>query len=214
MLRASTKAIAKQVLVRATRGRMFWHGPRTPRRAAITFDDGPNEQTDAYLDVLAHYGVAATFFVMGNYVESLPDAMTHYRRGGHQVAGHGYFHERFTNLGALALRAELARMERALGPQPFGKWVRPPHGSIGARDVSVMLALGYTIAMWSFDSRDYDGASADVLVERCRPANVRPGEVLLFHEASATTLAALPRIIEGLQGDGYELVSMADLIAG
>ena len=104
-------------------------------------------------------------------------------------------------------------MERALGPLPWGKWVRPPHGTLGARDVSVMLAMDYTIAMWSFDSRDYDGASADVLIERCAPARLTPGDVMLFHEACPATLAALPTIVARLRDDGYELVTMADLLA-
>ena len=66
--------------------------------------------------------------------------------------------------------------------------------------------------MWSFDSRDYDGADAATLIERCAPANLAPGDVLLFHEASAPTLAALPTIVERLRADGYELVTMADLL--
>lgn len=215
MFRARAKSIAKKVLARSTRGRMIWRGPIEARRVAITFDDGPGEMTEAYLDVLAELGVPATFFVMGYYLDQqhLPGAVGKYLRGGHQLAGHGYFHERFTTLGARALREELTRMDRALGPMPWGKWVRPPHGSIGPRDASVMLAMDYTVAMWSFDSCDYDGATADVLIERCAPAQVTPGEVLLFHEACPATLAALPTIVRSLQADGYELVTMADLMA-
>jgi len=212
VLRAQLKTMAQEVLVRATRGRIVWHGPRTARRVAITFDDGPGDLTDEYLALLSELDVPATFFLMGNYVEQLPDALGAYLRGGHQIAGHGYYHERFTHLGVRALRAELDRMDGAIGPLPWGKWVRPPHGSIGARDAAVMLGLGYTVAMWSFDSRDYDGADAATLIERCAPANLAPGDVLLFHEASAPTLAALPAIVERLRADGYELVTMADLL--
>ncbi len=212
MLRAQVKTLAQEVLVRATRGRIVWHGPRTTRRVAITFDDGPGDLTAEYLALLSELDVAATFFVMGSYVEQQPDALRAYVRGGHQVAGHGYYHERFTRLGVRALRAELARMDAAIGPLPWGKWVRPPHGSIGARDAGVMLGLGYTVAMWSFDSRDYDGADTATLIERCAPANLAPGDVLLFHEASAPTLAALPTIVARLRAAGYELVTMADLL--
>lgn len=213
MLRAQIKATAQRVLPRLTRGRMVWRGPTAVRRVAITFDDGPGEMTDAYLDVLATAGVAATFFVMGYYVERQPEALRAYLRGGHQIAGHGYYHERFTRLGARGLGDELTRMERAVGTLPWGKWVRPPHGTLGLTDVGVMLARGYTVAMWSFDSKDYDGADAATLIERCGPARVTAGDVLLFHEHNQATVDALPSIIANLRADGYELVTMADLLA-
>lgn len=213
MLRAQVKSLAQKAVVRATRGRIFWHGPRDVRRVAITFDDGPGELTDEYLACLSELDVPATFFVMGSYCEQLPGMVARYMRGGHQVAGHGYYHERFTNLGARALTTELARMTAAIGPLPWGKWVRPPHGSIGPRDAAVMLGSGYTVAMWSHDSRDYDGADAATLIERCAPRQIAPGDVLLFHEASPATLAALPTIVRQLEADGYELVTMADLLA-
>ena len=169
--------------------------------------------TERYLACLSEIGVPATFFVMGYYVEQRPAIVAEYLRGGHQVAGHGYYHKRFTRQLPHALRDHLLLTDRLLGAAPQRRWVRPPHGSLGPVDAATMLALGFTVAMWSFDSRDHDGASADVLVERCAPANVRPGDVLLFHEGEAQTLAALPRIVEALRADGYELVTMADLVA-
>jgi peptidoglycan/xylan/chitin deacetylase (PgdA/CDA1 family) len=198
---------------RVTRGRIVWRGPADGRRVAITFDDGPHEMTERYLACLADLGAPATFFVMGYYVERRRSVMAEYARGGHQVAGHGYYHKRFTRVTPMALRDQLARTERALGPVPHGRWVRPPHGSLGPVDGATMLASGYTIAMWSFDSRDYDGADPDALAARCAPANCRSGDVLLFHEGQESTLAALPRIVRALRTDGFELVTMADLLA-
>lgn len=213
MLRAQVKATAQRLLPRLTRGQMVWRGPATARRVALTFDDGPGELTAAYLDALASVDAPATFFLMGFYVERQPEALGAYLRGGHQIAGHGYFHERFTRLGVRGLGDELTRMERALGTLPWGRWVRPPHGTLGLADSGVMLARGYTVAMWSFDSLDYDGADAATLVERCRPDRVAPGEVMLFHEHNQATIDALPEIVRGLRADGYELVTMADLLA-
>jgi peptidoglycan/xylan/chitin deacetylase (PgdA/CDA1 family) len=207
------RQLVRDAVQRVTGGRVVWHGPGEPRRVAITFDDGPHPLTERFLACLATAGAPATFFLMGYYVERRPDVVAEYLRGGHQVAGHGYYHKRFTRLRPDQLVDQLRLTERALGPVPHGRWVRPPHGSLGPVDAATMLARGYTVAMWSFDSRDHDGAAADVLVERCAPTNVRPGDVLLFHETEETTLAALPRIIDALRADGYELVTMADLLA-
>jgi len=211
-LRSLAKQAARPVLQRATGGRLIWRGPSEPRRVALTFDDGPHSLTTETLELLGRLGVAATFFVMGSWMEREPERVGEYLRGGHQLAGHGYNHVRFTELGPRALRRELASMARAV-PMPHGQWVRPPHGTIGPVDVSTQLALGYVVALWSLDSLDHDGLTADALVERCRPAAVSPGEVILFHEGEAATLAALPTIIARLQDDGYELVTMADLVA-
>ncbi len=212
-MKARVKQLAREVVQRATRGRIVWRGPADARRVALTFDDGPHAMTERYLACLASLGAPATFFVMGYYVERRPDVVAEYLRGGHQVAGHGYYHKRFTRLSPGALRDQLARTEAALGPVPHGRWVRPPHGSLGPVDGATMLASGYTVAMWSFDSRDHDGAAADVLAARCAPARCRPGDVLLFHEGQATTLAALPRVVDALRDGGFELVTMADLTA-
>lgn len=204
---------AREAVQRATRGRIVWRGPDDVRRVALTFDDGPHEMTTRYLDCLAAEGAPATFFVMGCYVEKRPSVVAEYLRGGHQVAGHGYYHKRFTQLTPMALRDQLTRTVRALGPVPHRRWVRPPHGSLGPVDGTTMLASGYTVAMWSFDSKDYDGADAETIARRCAPANCRAGDVLLFHEGQESTLDALPRIIRALRRDGYELVTMADLVA-
>jgi peptidoglycan/xylan/chitin deacetylase (PgdA/CDA1 family) len=209
----AAKQVAQRALQRVTRGRIVWRGPDDVRRVAITFDDGPHAMTERYLQCLASLGAPATFFVMGYYVEKRPSVIAEYLRGGHQVAGHGYYHKRFTKLRPDELRDQLRRTERAFGPIPHGRWVRPPHGALGPVDAATMLASGYTVAMWSLDSRDHDGSAADVLVERCAPANCRPGDVLLFHEGEETTLAALPRIVDALRKDAYELVTMADLLA-
>lgn len=206
------KQLAQGLVQRTTGGRIIWRGPARGRRLALTFDDGPDELTPRYLEVLADLGVPATFFVMGCFVEQKPGSVDDYLCGGHQLAGHGYYHKRFTQLRPNELRAQLSETARALGPRPEGLWVRPPHGAIGARDVRLMLAGGYTVAMWSLDSGDHEESSPAAIAARCSPARVCPGDVLLFHEGQSTTLAALPIIIGELRDAGYDLVTMATLM--
>lgn len=194
-------------------GRVLQRGPATARRIALTFDDGPDQHTTDCLDVLDRYGVPATFFITGDMSELRPDLVREYVRRGHQVGGHGYNHHRFTTLSARELAAQLAATEIAIGPQPQGKWVRPPYGALGVRSLAQLVAADYWIALWSFDSQDYETRDPEAIVARCRPSSIRPGEVILLHEGMPATVAALPRVIEGLQADGYECVTMADLFA-
>ena len=202
-------------LVQRASGRVIWRGSPDVRRIALTFDDGPQPLTQAYLDVLDAKGVPATFFVMGDLTEQRRPMIIEYLRYGHQVGGHGYDHARLTTLSTRQLLDQLERTERAIGPVPQGRlWMRPPYGATNARVLATMLARGYMVGMWSIDSEDYaPGADVDAIVARCAPERVGPGDVILFHEGYPQTLAALPRIIDGLVGAGYELVTMADLVA-
>jgi len=194
-------------------GRLLRRGPTTARRIALTFDDGPDPLTPAYLDVLDRHGVPATFFIMGDLSEERSELVREYTRRGHQIGGHGYNHHKFTTLSARELAAQLHATETAIGPQPQGRWVRPPYGALGLRSLAQLVVADYVVALWSFDSHDYDARDAEAVVERCSPAAITAGEVLLFHEGMPSTLAALPRIIDALHADGYECVTMADLFA-
>lgn len=212
-MRRRVKQWIRAAVQRGTADRVVWRGPPEPRRIAITFDDGPHAMTPRYLEALARLGVPATFFLMGQFVDNRPELVSEYLRGGHQIGGHGYMHKRFTRLRPDQLVDQLRRTAKALGPVPHGSWVRPPHGSLGPVDLTTMLGCGYTVAMWSLDSRDHDGASAEVIAARCAPSRVQPGDIILFHEGQEETLAALPQVVAGLQDAGFELVTMADLFA-
>jgi peptidoglycan-N-acetylglucosamine deacetylase len=210
-LRRQVKRAVYRVLPRS---RLIRRGPDAGRRVALTFDDGPDPMTPRYLDLLDELGVAATFFLVGLSCQRNPDQVRDYVRRGHQVAGHGFDHRRFPDLGWNQLRDQLERTDAILGAQPTPRpWVRPPFGAIDARVMGQLLRHGATVAMWSLDSHDYEVRDPDELARRCAPDQVRPGEVILMHEGQDWTLAALPRIVAGLRDDGYELVTMADLLA-
>lgn len=187
-------------------------GPADSRRVALTFDDGPDHLTERYLDVLDQLGVPATFFILGEHAAARPDMVREYRRRGHQVAGHGYDHTRFSKLGRRDLLDQCARTEAALGGQFSGRpWVRPPHGSLDPTSLIHLVTSGFTVAMWSLDSCDYGTTDPDEVARNC--AGLTAGEVVLFHEGQQWTLDALPRIVASLQASGLECVTMHDLFA-
>jgi peptidoglycan/xylan/chitin deacetylase (PgdA/CDA1 family) len=194
---------------------MVRRGNGRGKRIALTFDDGPLEMTPRYLDTLGELGVYATFFVNGDNCVLRRDQLLEYVRRGHHVAGHGYSHLKFTDLSRIDLLTELAKTEEQLPPAPTRRpWVRPPYGALSPQSLAVVLAAGYTVALWSFDSQDYDVHDPDALVANCSPANVRPGDVMLFHEGHEWTLKALPRIVANLREAGYAFVTMAELVEG
>lgn len=187
-------------------------GPAASKRVALTFDDGPDPMTEAYLDELDRLGVPATFFLIGARAAKKPALVREYVRRGHQIAGHGFDHARFSKLSRRDLLDQCAKTDDALGGQLSGRpWVRPPHGSVDASSLVNLVTSGYTVAMWSYDPCDYSVTNADDLVAGC--ANVTAGDVLLFHEGQQWTLDALPRIVDAIHSAGLECVTMHDLFA-
>ena len=135
-------------------------------------------------------------------------------RRGHHIASHGYDHTRFTELGRKALLDQCRKTDRVLGAQLEGRaWVRPPHGAVDASGLLLLRAAGYTVALWSVDSKDYEDRDPNIVASRCTADKVRAGDVLLFHEGQQWTLDALPRIVDSLRQAGFEFATMHDLYA-
>jgi peptidoglycan/xylan/chitin deacetylase (PgdA/CDA1 family) len=212
-LRRQLKSVVKDTVYRALpRSRLVQRGSADRRQVALTFDDGPDQLTLAYLDLLDELHVKATFFVLGNMCERQPELTREYVRRGHQVASHGYDHTHFTRLPWRGLSQQLERTDELLEPRATARpWVRPPYGNVDARVLAHLLASGKLIALWSLDSHDYETRNAAEVVTRCAPSHVSSGEVILFHEGQTWTLEALPRIVGGLREAGYEMVTMAEM---
>jgi peptidoglycan-N-acetylglucosamine deacetylase len=207
----SVRAFVKNAVFDAFPG-VVRRGLASHRRVALTFDDGPDHMTEQYLDLLDDLRIPATFFLIGKRAEDEPELVREYLRRGHQVAGHGFDHTRFNRLSRRALLEQCERTNQAVGGQLAGRpWVRPPHGSLDATSLINLVASGYTVAMWSYDSRDYSSTDPEELVEHCK--GIAAGDVVLLHEGQQWTLDALPRIVESVHAAGLECVTMHDLLA-
>jgi peptidoglycan-N-acetylglucosamine deacetylase len=209
----SVRSVVKNAVLDRLPG-VLRKGPLTSKRVALTFDDGPDHMTPKYLDMLDNLGVPATFFLCGERAAQQPDVIREYLKRGHQVANHGYDHTRFTKLSRRELLEQLERTERAIGRQVTGRsWVRPPHGAVDPTSLLALRTAGYVVAMWSIDSCDHAVHDPMELAEKCSPAVVGAGDVLLFHEGQQWTLDALPQIVAALHASGLECVTMHDLFA-
>jgi peptidoglycan/xylan/chitin deacetylase (PgdA/CDA1 family) len=216
-VRARSRAlreIAAQVLPRSV---YFAHGARNARRkrVALTFDDGPDTMTGAYLDVLADLDVRATFFLIGEQLARDPECAVEYLRRGHAIGGHGWTHQAFPAMSAARLGDELARMDAILPcPQGHRPLIRPPRGILSPRALLRLAAAGYVTVLWSLDSDDCRTRDPGVVERRLDASSVAPGEVILLHEQQSWTLKALPAVVRGLRDAGYELVTVGEVMKG
>jgi peptidoglycan/xylan/chitin deacetylase (PgdA/CDA1 family) len=179
---------------------------------ALTFDDGPDELTREYLDVLDAHGAAATFFVLGGAAASRRAEILEIVRRGHEVAGHGYTHRIFPRMSAPELAEELARTSALLPPTPSVPLVRPPQGATSLTSLVRCARHGYTTVLWSIDSDDCRTRSADDVAQNLAPPRVGAGDIVLLHEGQRWTLEALPRVLGALREAGLALVTVGELL--
>jgi peptidoglycan/xylan/chitin deacetylase (PgdA/CDA1 family) len=196
----------------------------TPERAegkkyvAITFDDGPHSKyTTMLVDKLKEYNASATFFIVGNRVDSTTaSAIKYVTDNGSELAIHGYTHTKYYNKCTDAeFEAELSKtadaIKNATGTVPT--LMRPPGGSITNDRVK---ASGYSVILWNVDSEDWkhkknDQSEVDAIVSNVMN-NVSDGSIVLMHELYENSYKAFCVIIEQLYAQGYEVVTVSELL--
>jgi peptidoglycan/xylan/chitin deacetylase (PgdA/CDA1 family)/uncharacterized membrane protein YbhN (UPF0104 family) len=198
-------------------------GGRGARLVALTFDDGPSDDTPAVLDALERARVSATFFVLGEAAERRPELVREIARRGHAVALHGHTHRRLVLAGPARVAAELDRCRdaiRSAGVEP-APWFRAPHGWKGPFLAPALRARGLALAAWTRGVWDSERPGAEVIAERAarRP---RAGEILLLHDGCGTagidprrdqTAAAIPEITRRWQEAGFSFATLDALAA-
>ena len=181
----------------------------TPSHAAtcngyvgLTFDDGPSGSTSSLLNALKQNGLRATMFNEGQYAAANPSLVRAQVDAGMWVGNHSYTHPHMTQLSQSQMDSEISRTQQAIAGAGGGtpKLFRPPYGETNSTLKSVEAKYGLTEIIWDVDSQDWNGASTDAIV--AANARLTNGQVILMHDWAANTLAAIPRIAQGLASRG------------
>jgi peptidoglycan/xylan/chitin deacetylase (PgdA/CDA1 family) len=169
----------------------------------LTFDDGPsNDHTSAVLNALTQNGLRATMFNEGQYAAAYPAQVAAEVNAGMWVGNHSYTHPHLIQESQAQIDSELSRTQQAIAAAGGGtpNLFRPPYGETNATLQSVEAKYGLTQIIWDVDSQDWNGASTDAIV--AANARLTNGQIILMHEWPANTLAAIPRIAQGLTARG------------
>lgn len=187
---------------------------------ALTFDDGPDPlYTPRILDVLDRYKARATFFVLGTQAEAHPELLRAIVQRGHEVGTHGYRHTNLTRLKPEVVAADLKRADdliaAAVGSRP--RDLRPPYGFLSPTVLVEAGKLGYRIILWTdeHDPRDWTRPAAAEIARRSLQ-RIEKGMILLLHDSGGNreqTVKALPLILERLRDQGYQVVTVDELLA-
>jgi peptidoglycan-N-acetylglucosamine deacetylase len=195
-------------------------------QVALTFDaehsDRPGGRPgveEEMLDLLGREGVPATFFLQGRWAEAHPDAAGRIAAGGHVIGSHSHFHARLPFLTDEGIRADIVQADRAIrratgvGAKP---WFRCPWGH-GARDPRVVMALRrqrYRHVGWDVVAEDWepDRTAEDLVRDVLSGVGAAgDGAVVLLHAWPASTMEALPALLDGLRDAGAQLVTIEGL---
>ena len=169
----------------------------------LTFDDGPiPEETPWVLDTLDHYGIKATFFMVGDNVRKHPEVFEEVKRRGHSYGNHTMHHLQGLKVSATTFFRDITEADRLIGSTLF----RPPHGIISPWQTK-LIKRHYNIIMYDVVTRDYSKRVSKEQVLNNVKRYVRNGSIIVFHDslkAHERMRYALPRAIEWLKEQGYE----------
>ncbi|EST35832.1 polysaccharide deacetylase family protein, partial [Streptomyces roseochromogenus] len=156
------------------------------RHIALTFDDGPDPaSTPRFLDTLDELGVRATFFVLGERVVRHHALVRETARRGHELAVHGWTHDRPWCPAPARDAEQVARAVRALhdisGHRP--QWYRPPYGILTSGRWLAARRAGLRPVLWSAWGKDWTADATPASVRALVAADLRGGGTVLLHDS-------------------------------
>ena len=181
----------------------IWRMDQNERSVYLTFDDGPiPESTPFILETLAHYGIKATFFMVGDNVRKYPDLYRQIVEAGHQVGNHTFNHLGAFKHWATTYIINTFKANELIHAHLF----RPPHGVMRWSEY-YWLRKEFKIIMWDLVTRDYSKwMTAEDVVNNVKQY-ARNGSIITFHDSLKSIdklITALPESIEWLRSEGYE----------
>ena len=184
----------------------------------LTFDAGyENGNTPAILEALKKHDVSATFFVVGNFIETSPDLVKRMVKEGHLVGNHTFHHPEMSKISdAASFEKELKDVEtlyQKITGEELPRFYRPPQGKYNTQNLQMAGDLGYKTFFWSLayvdwiqDQQPTKEAAFDKLLKR-----IHPGAVVLLHSTSSTNAQILDELLTKWEEMGYHFAPLSEL---
>lgn len=184
------------------------------KKVAISFDAAWGaDKTNEIMTICEEYGVNATFFLVGFWVEDYPDVAKSIAERGFEIGLHSSTHPDMCNLSAEQMKMELVKNQEIIqtvcGVQ--ANLFRPPYGSYNDTLIDVCKQLKIIPVQWSVDSLDWKGLSAGEIAGRVCGKS-QSGSIVLFHNNSDNIVAGLRLVLEYYKTNNYKVVPVGELI--
>ena len=185
----------------------------------LTFDCGfENGNTPAILKALKKHHAPATFFVVGNFLETSPDLIRQMRKDGHIVGNHTFHHPDMSKISTKeAFAKELSDVEKLyqeITGEEMTRFYRPPQGIYSPGNLQMAKELGYRTFFWRLAYVDWyedNQPTKEEAFAKLLPS-VHPGAVVLLHNTSDTNAEILDELLGKWEDMGYSFRSLEDLI--
>ena len=181
------------------------------KRIALTFDDGPHPYcTEQLLDGLKERDAKATFFVLGQQAEQYPELIKRMSEEGHLIGNHTYSHLQLRQDNREKFKEELIKTNELL-EQLTGQeiqYVRPPYGTWDKR---FEKELNMFPVLWTIDPLDWSSSNVAGIVKKVED-QAKENAIILMHDEYDTTVTAALQIVDGLKEQGYEFVTVDELL--
>lgn len=180
-------------------------------KIALTFDDGPHPvYTEELLDGLKKRKVLATFFLIGNNIEGNEEIVKRMAKEGHLIGSHTYNHVQLNKLSESKAKEEVLKgcnkIYEATGV--YTSFVRPP---FGAWKKNLDFCVTMIPVSWNVDSLDWKLQNTEKIVKRV-VKDVKEGDIILMHDIFETSVQAAFQIIDALEKENYEFVTVDELL--
>ncbi len=166
------------------------------------------------LQILRENNVKATFNIGGMWAEKFPELLKKIADEGHEIGSHGYSHPHPDQLSKAGNLREMMRSEKII-EEITGQEIKlfaPPYGERGNTVLEAAEEAGYQFILWSVDTIDWQRPAPEVIIRRV-VQKAHNGAIVLMHP-TAPTVSALPTMIKELKANGYQLVTVSELIKG
>ncbi|MFQ9515811.1 MAG: polysaccharide deacetylase family protein [Eubacterium sp.] len=174
-----------------------------------------NEDTSKILETLKKYNIHVTFFMTGGWVKEYPDDVKTIYNAGHDLGNHSENHKQMSQLSNSEINDELNQVTEKVNSLTGCTMClfRPPYGDYDNQVITQAKSCGYYSIQWSVDSLDWKNYGVDSIIDTVlNHKDLKNGAIILMHNGAKYTAQALPKIIEGLQEKGYEIVPISKLI--
>lgn len=181
------------------------------KKIAITFDDGPHPYyTPQLLDGLKERGVTATFFLTGEGAEQNPEIVRRMYEEGHLIGNHTYSHLQLNESNGERFKQELIRTNEILAEITGEEvqYVRPPYGSWNRQ---FEKELNMIPVLWTIDPLDWCSNNAACIAQKVC-AKAEENAIILMHDQYKTSVTAALEIIDTLIAQGYEFVTVEEIL--
>lgn len=178
---------------------------------ALTFDDGPDSHTTAQLlDILDKEQIKATFFLVGNRIASNATVIQRMSQTGYEIGNHSWSHPRFDKLTSAQWLDQINMTQNALTQigVPPAKYFRPPYGE---RPPRMVATVPLPVILWNIDPKDWATKDPNLVVASIK-SQLKPGGIIVMHDAHQSTVDALVPLLKELKADNYYPVSAGELL--